>query len=101
MMTDHANVGIARLKDGNNFIITMTIQQYFEETQKRTLRPYFEPVNEFTIHIDDEHLAFVRADAILYAYGVPQSHNLDYFILMKENDVWKFLSLSYTPTPIP
>lgn len=101
MMTDHVNVGIAMIKDGKNIITSMTVEQYFEETQKRTPRPYFEPVNEYTIHSDDERLAFVKADATLYVFGVPQSYNADYFTLMKENDVWKFLSLSYTPTPIP
>jgi len=30
MMTEHANVGIARLKDGNTSIATMTFQQYVE-----------------------------------------------------------------------
>ena len=100
MMTEHANVGIARLKDGKSEVMTMTIQQYFDDATKRKLRPYFEPVREYTIHITDGHLAFVKADATLYRYGVPQSHNMDYFTLLKEDGIWKFLSLSYSPTPI-
>jgi SnoaL-like polyketide cyclase len=101
MMTDHANVGVVRLKDGRRIITTMTIQDYFEDVKKRTTRPYFEPVKEYTIHLNDNHLAFVRADATLYVYGVPQSHNMDYFTLMKDGEYWKFLSLSYSATPIP
>ena len=101
MMTEHANVGIAGYKDGENVITSMTVQDYFSGVKNRTARPYFEPVKEYAIHISDNRLAFVRADATLYAYGVPQSHNMDYFTLMKDGETWKFLSLSYTPTPIP
>ena len=36
----------------------------------------------------------------MYAYGVPQSHNMDYFTLIKENWIWKFINLSYSTTPI-
>jgi hypothetical protein len=101
MMTDHANVGSVRYNEGESVITTMTIQDYFDDVKKRTTRPYFEPVREYTIHLNDDHLAFLRADAILYASGVPQSHNMDYFTLMKDGESWKFLSLSYSTTPIP
>ena len=101
MMTDHANVGISRFKDGENVITTMTFQQYIDDTKNKNLRPYYEPVKEYTIHINDNHLAFVRADATLCVYGVPQSYNKDYFTLMKDGESWKFLSLSYSATPIP
>jgi predicted ester cyclase len=101
MVTEHANVGIAGLNQGKSDIITMTFQQYYDDAKKRTLRPYFEPVNEYTIHVNDGHLAFVRADATLYTFGVLKSRNIDYFTLMKEDGIWKFLSLSYLPTPIP
>jgi len=101
MMTNHANVGSVRLKDGESVITTMTIRDFFDSINRRTTRPYFEPVREYTIHLNDDHLAFVRADATLYAFGVPQSHNMDYFILMKDGESWKFLSLSYSATPIP
>ena len=101
MMTDHANVGSVSLKDGERVVNTMTIQDFFDGMKSRTLQPYFEPVKECTIHLNDDHLAFVRADATLYAFGVPQSHNMDYFTLMKDSESWKFLSLSYSATPIP
>jgi len=101
IMTDHANVGSVRYKDGESIITIMTIQNYFDDVKKRTTRPYFEPVKEYTIHLNDDHLAFVRADATLFAFGVPQSHNMDYFTLMKDGESWKFLSLSYSVSPIP
>jgi hypothetical protein len=69
--------------------------------KKRTNRPYFEPVKEYTIHVSDGHLAFVKADAVLYAFGVPLLHNIDYFTLIKEKEVWKFINISFTSTRIP
>ena len=100
MIVEKAILGIVRLKDGKWEISNLTIEEYFEEVKNRKIRPYFEPVMDFTIHIDNGHLAFVRADAILYAYGESQSRNIDYFTLIREDGVWKFLSLSYTATPI-
>ena len=101
MIVKKAIVGIVRLKDGKRETSTLTIEDYFEGVKNRKIRPYFEPVMEYTINVDDGHLAFVRADAILHTYGVPQSHNIDYFTLIKEVGLWKFLSLAYTVTPIP
>jgi hypothetical protein len=100
MIVEKAIVGIVRIKDGNRIATTMTIEEYFKGVKNRKIRPYYEPVSEYIIHIDDGHLAFVRADAILHAYGVPHSNNIDHFTLIKENGVWKFISLSYTATPI-
>jgi len=44
MMTENANVGIVRFKDGESVITTMTINEYFDGVKNRTTRPYFEPV---------------------------------------------------------
>lgn len=101
MILDKAVIGIIRLKDGKRITFTLTIEEYFENAKNRELQPYFEPVNVYTIHVDDGHLAFVRADAVLHRFGVPLSHNIDYFTLIKEGSEWKFLSLSFTATPIP
>lgn len=101
MMTNDANLGIVRYKENKWNTTTLTMQKYFEDAEKKNLLPYFEPVKDYAIHIDNGRLAFVRADATVYRYGVPQSRNMDYFILMRENETWKFLNLSFTATPIP
>jgi hypothetical protein len=101
MIIERAMVGIVRLKDGKRVTTNMTIEEFFEGVKNRKIRPYYEPVREYNIYVDDGHLAFVRADATLHAFGEPLSHNIDYFTLLKGNDVWKFLSLSYAETPIP
>ncbi|TXD72408.1 ester cyclase [Aequorivita antarctica] len=79
----------------------MLISEYLESAKNRTNRPYFEPVKEYTIHVSDGHLAFVKAIAVLHAFGVPLLNNIDYFTLIKENEVWKFINISFTSTRIP
>ncbi len=101
MMSDKASLAIARLRDGKWTTETMLISEYFEAAKNRTNRPYFEPVKEYTIHLSDGHLAFVKADAVLHAFGVPLLNNIDYFTLIKENEVWKFINISFTSTRIP
>lgn len=101
MMSDKANLAIARLRDGKWTTETMLMSEYFEAAKNRTNRPYFEPVKEYTIHLSDGHLAFVKADAVLHAFGVPLLNNIDYFTLIKENEVWKFINISFTSTRIP
>lgn len=101
MMADKANLAIASLRDGQWTTETKLMDDYFPEARKRTNRPYFEPVKEYTIHISEGHLAFVKADAVLHAFGVPLLNNIDYFTLIKQNGVWKFINLSFTSTRIP
>lgn len=100
MISDKASVGIVRLKDGERVSSVLTIGEYYQGVNERKLRPYYEPVKEFTIDVTDGHLAFVKADATLYVYGVPQSYNMDCFTLIKENGSWKFINLSYSATPV-
>jgi len=62
--------------------------------------PYEEPVVEFTVHVDDDQLAFVRADARLIRDGTVRSHNIDYFTLLRDGaGNWKFVNGSYTSKP--
>ncbi len=100
MISDKASVGIVSLKDGERVSSVITIGEYYQGVNERKLRPYYEPVKGYTIHVTDGHLAFVKADATLYAFGVPLSHNMDYFTLIKENRAWKFINLSYSATPV-
>jgi len=100
MISEKANLGISRFKDGIWETSAITITGYFEDAKNRKLRPYFEPVSEWVIHINEGQLAFVRADAILHVHGVPMTHNIDYFTLIKENGNWKFLNLSFTVNPL-
>ena len=101
MVSDKANFGIAILRDGVWKNSVITIDEYFEKTKHRKLEPYYEPVNEYIIHINEGQIAFVWADATLHKYGVPRTRNIDNFTLIKEDGEWKFINLSFTNNRLP
>jgi len=81
---------------------TMTIETFDEWIAARLASPtrmhFREPVNEFTVHIDNG-LAFVRADASFFVEDKLQSNNMDYFTLIKVEGGWKFVNASYVSKP--
>lgn len=96
MFTAKANIGIAALRDGKWVTSTATFEDWFTVQRSRSDGIHFrEPVSHFTVHIEDGQLAFVRADASIVVDGEIRSHNIDYFTLMREHGVWKFLSAAY------
>ncbi|MFN8582919.1 MAG: hypothetical protein U0163_18340, partial [Gemmatimonadaceae bacterium] len=63
--------------------------------------PYEEPVSSFTVHVEDDQLAFVRADARLMRDGQVRARNIDYFTLLRDSSGrWKFVNGSYTAKPV-
>lgn len=101
MFSANANIGSVNFDDGEWHTRTYTFEEFHSILKARTNpSPYQEPVSHFTVHVEDGGLAFVRADATLIRDNQPRSHNIDYFTLIKEHGVWKFLSASYVATPI-
>ena len=97
-----ANISGASLKNEKWNSYTMTIEEFITALKSNTNpKKYKEPVNNWIIHIDGGQLAFVRADATLTREGKPQSHNIDYFTLIREPGGWKILNGSYVSTPLP
>ena len=101
LIADKANLGIGWIRDGEWQTTTMTIDEYFESVRNRELTPYFEPVKEYTILVNEGQLALVWADAVLHRFGIPRSRNIDNFTLIKRGDEWKFLNLSFTAQALP
>ena len=101
MFTAKANISGSYFRNGmwNNY--SMTIDEFLRTIRESpNPRKYKEPVNHWTIHIEAGRLAFVRADAVVFRDGKAQSHNIDYFTLIKENDSWKILNGSYVSQQI-
>lgn len=99
MFLPKATIGGARFREGKWNTFTTTIEDYLA-SKNENHSPYTEPVSNYTIHISEGQLAFVKADAILYREGKAQSQNMDYFTLLMDGDSWKFLSAAYTAKPI-
>lgn len=101
MFVSSANIGMAGLRNGSWVTSTMTFDEWMASLRERSEWDRFrEPVSEYTIHVEDSMMAFVRADATLVRDGQARSHNIDYFTLVRENGTWKFLSASYVARPI-
>lgn len=96
MFLPNANIASIITTNGEPKINTMTAEQYFANRESKQNRIFQEPVREYTVNISQGLLAFVRADATVIYDGKPSHHTNDFFILMKDNGIWKFLSGSYT-----
>lgn len=101
MMATHANIAWASFRDGAWTTPTMTAEAFIADARSE-VDPilYTEPVEDWTVHVDGGHLAFVRADAVLHIDGRPERHNIDYFTLIKQDGVWKFLTVSFVGRPV-
>jgi hypothetical protein len=103
IVSDKANLGSAIIRDGVSKNSIITIGEYFEAQKNRVQerKPFYEPVQEYKIHINKGQIAFVWADATLHSYGVPRTNNIDNFTLIKEDGEWKFINISFTNTQLP
>ncbi len=101
MVSDKAMIGISSLKDGKWSNSEITIDEYFEHVKNREPKPYCELVNDYNIIVTEGRLVLVRADAILHRFGIPMTREINNFMLMKEDEHWKFIGLSFTVNPIP
>jgi ketosteroid isomerase-like protein len=101
MFVPDANIGTARMHNGSWITSTKTFAEWMASLRKRTSwNRYSEPVSEYTVHVEDSMMAFVRADATIVSDGHARSRNIDYFTLVREDGVWKFLSASYVAKPV-
>lgn len=101
MFVSSANIGTASLRNGEWIASTMTFDEWLTSLRKRaTWTRFREPVSQFTVHVEDSRMAFVRADATVFVDDEARSRNVDYFTLVREDGTWKFLSASYVAKPI-
>ena len=97
---DNTNLGISSLKEGGWSSSVITIDEYFEDVKNRIPLPYCEIISDYDILVSESQMAFVRGDAIVHRFGIPQTSEINHFTLLKENGIWKFLNVSFTVNPI-
>jgi hypothetical protein len=96
MISDKAMLGISSLKEGSWTNSEISVNEFFASVKERERSPYREIPTDFDIIITQGKIALARADCILYSWGIPQTREINHFTMMKENDVWKFLNISWT-----
>lgn len=99
MLVPEATLGIARFKNDKWNTYVYTFSEFLKTLKSSVANPYVEKVSTFTVYIESGQLAFVKANATLYRNGKANSHNVDYFTLIKMNDAWKFINVSFTVIP--
>lgn len=97
----NANIGANRIEEGKWIGENISFEDFQERFKERKVRPYFEPVEKYTIHVSEDQLAFVMAEAKLHSFGIPRSANNDFFTLMHTPEGWKFINGSYTSKRLP
>jgi len=101
MVSDKAMLGISSLKDGIWSNSQIAIDEFFASVKKTEGSPYCEIPNDYDIIITEGQLALVRADCILYRFGIAQTREINHFTLMRENEKWRFLNISWTKYEVP
>jgi hypothetical protein len=100
MMLPNANIAFFPKSDGKSIVTSISADQYIFQHEGKQNRKFQEPVNQYTVNISQGKLAFVRADCTIFYKGIPSHHTNDFFVLMKDNAVWKILSGSFTTQPL-
>ena len=100
MMLPNANIGYFSTVNEESKIVSKSVDQYISLREGKQNRKFQEPVGQYSVNISQGKLAFVRADATVYHDGKASHVTDDFFILMKDNGVWKILSGSYTGHPL-
>lgn len=92
-----ATMVVVRQRDGQWTHTTSTVDEFLATLKAQTTPTTFkEPLTNVSVHVEDGHLAFVRADFTVVIGGQVRSHGVDYFTLVKDGGAWKMLNASYT-----
>jgi len=95
MFTTDANVGIVRMRKGAWTTSTQSFEDWFSAAKASDRSIFHEPVEKISIRVESGHLALVRAETTIVVDGEIRANNIDYFTLVREQDVWKFMHASY------
>ena len=96
MLAEKCNVHGAILRDGKWTTYSLTIEEFLSILKsEKTPTKYTEVINNWDVRIEHDQMAFVRGEATLQFESKQQSHNIDYFTLIKENGVWKIFNGTY------
>lgn len=92
-----ATMVVVRQRDGQWTHTTSTVDEFLATLKAQTTPTLFrEPLAGISVHVEDGHLAFLRADFTVVIDGTVRSHGVDYFTLVKDGGAWKLLNASYT-----
>jgi hypothetical protein len=102
ILAPKATMAIVRQRDGQWTTTVQTFEEYLAAQRTQTAAPPFrEPLTDVRVFVEDERLAFLRADFTIVVDGQVRQHGVDYFTLVKDGDAWKILNAAFTNHPGP
>ncbi len=95
-----ATMAVTRQRDGQWTTTIQSSEEWLASLRAQTTATKFrEPLTNVRVDVEDDRLAFVRADFTVVIDGQVRSHGVDYFTLVKDGDAWKILNGAYTSHP--
>lgn len=92
-----ATMVVVRQRDGQWTQTASTVDEFLATLKGQATPTIFrEPLTGVSVHVEDGHLAFLRADFTVVVDGAVRSHGVDYFTLVKDGAAWKLVNASYT-----
>lgn len=99
---DQAIIAYTYPKDGKWQHKKMTIDDYTKNIRDvKHPKPILESANSYQISITEDRLASVIMPTVISEFGVARSNEVNHAIMMKDNNQWKLLSISWTAQRIP
>ncbi|MEZ5290786.1 MAG: nuclear transport factor 2 family protein [Vicinamibacterales bacterium] len=100
LLAPNATIAVVRLRDGAWTTTTQTGGEFLKGLRAQSApTPFREPLTGISVHVEQEQLAFLRADFTVVIDGQIRSHGVDYFTLVKTGGAWTILNVSYTSIP--
>lgn len=97
-----ALVVILRQRDGKWANSYQTGEEWVAGLRKNPNPASFrEPLSKVSVTVDSDRLAYLRADFQIVRDSKVQSHGVDQFTLVREDDGWKLAVLAFTSLPQP
>ncbi|MGE0815923.1 MAG: nuclear transport factor 2 family protein [Vicinamibacterales bacterium] len=100
LLAPNATIAVVRLRDGAWTTSTQTAAEFLKGLRAQASpTPFREPLTGISVHVEQDQLAFLRADFTVVIDGQVRSHGVDYFTLAKTGGAWTILNVSYTSLP--
>ena len=78
-----------------------SIQDYLDICGSDELLPFVELVSEYDIITTGDHMALVKADAVVNRFGMPGKREVNNMLLVKDSGQWKMLSIAWPVYELP
>jgi hypothetical protein len=100
MFAPGSRIARAEFRQGHWITESQSLEAWLAAVRAAHNAEYVESITKFSASVDDSQLAFVRIETDVSQGGLIQSHDVDYFTLLRDNKgAWKFVNGSYTAKP--